>query len=147
MRKARVLIIPLVVLAMDQLSKLWLETANIRLLPGLVRLRGHRNTGAAFGLLGTSSALIGLLSLAIAIGIAVYLIKMKPSGLLFVGLSLMLGGALGNLVDRAILGYVIDFIELEFMRFPVFNLADIAVTTGCVLAAIGILTLPEPARG
>lgn len=137
----------LAVLAADQLSKLWLKAADIRLLPGILRLRGHRNTGAAFGLFGGSPLPLTILSLALVLLIAAYLFLKKPEGLLGLGLTLVLGGALGNLVDRLFLQYVIDFIELELINFPVFNIADIAVTAGCALAAIGLLQMPEAADG
>ena len=127
------------VVLLDQVSKHFLKDANRVLFPGLIRLSGARNTGAAFSLFSGSAWLIPLLTVSMTLAVLVYIILARPKGLAGIGLALVLGGALGNLIDRLLLGYVIDFIELSFIRFPIFNIADIAVVSGCVLAAAAIL--------
>ncbi len=127
------------VVLLDQISKHFLKDANRVLFPGLIRLSGARNTGAAFSLFSGNAWLIPLLTVSMTLAVLVYIILARPKGLTGIGLALVLGGALGNLIDRLLLGYVIDFIELSFIRFPIFNIADIAVVSGCVLAAAAIL--------
>ena len=136
----------LVVLA-DQLSKAYitghfLEFEFIRILSVLDITRMH-NVGAAFSFLATASGwqrwvFIGLAVL-VSIGITIWLLRL-PRGvhaLLAGGLALVLGGALGNVIDRIRLGYVIDFIHFHWDRayFPAFNVADSAITVGsaCLL--------------
>lgn len=96
-----------------------------------------RNYGAAFGILQSQTLLLIALSLAVFFIIWANREKLKDYAQVFqVGLGLALGGALGNLVDRIRLGYVVDF--LDFQLWPVFNLADIAIVVGVGLIIIGL---------
>src|SRR6202795_1850900 len=135
-----------VVLA-DQLSKAYItrhfmEFEFTRILAVLDITRMH-NVGAAFSFLASASGwqrwmFIGL-ALVVSIGIIVWLLRLKERahGLLACGLALVLGGALGNVLDRIRLGHVIDFIHFHWDRayFPAFNVADSAITVGaaCLL--------------
>ena len=134
------------IVLLDQISKHLLKNANRVLLPGLLRLSGTRNTGAAFSLFAGKPWLISLLTVSTALAVLVYIILARPRGLTGLGLALVLGGALGNLIDRLFLGYVIDFIELNFIRFPIFNIADIAVVSGSILTASSIIFTREEAH-
>jgi signal peptidase II len=136
----------LVVLA-DQVSKAYitshfLEFEFTRILAVLDITRMH-NVGAAFSFLATASGwqrwvFIGL-AVAVSIGITIWLLKLprNANALLTAGLALVLGGALGNVIDRIRLGYVIDFVHFHWDRayFPAFNVADSAITVGaaCLL--------------
>jgi signal peptidase II len=136
----------LVVLA-DQASKYYItqhfgEFEHITLLPVLDITRMH-NVGAAFSFLASASGwqrwvFIGLAGV-VSVGIIVWLVRLRERahGLLACGLALVLGGALGNVIDRIRLGYVIDFIHFHWDRayFPAFNVADSAITLGaaCLL--------------
>ena len=133
----------LVVLVLDQLSKQWLRQADRVLIPGVLKLTGVRNTGAAFGLLGGGQWGLAAVTAVLTLLVLLYIWRARPRGLFGLGLALIVGGALGNLVDRLLLGYVIDFIELLFVRFAIFNVADIAVTCGCILCIVGVLTERE----
>ena len=121
-----------VVLA-DQLSKAWalnhLSGAGVQpLLPGLLELQLVFNTGAAFSMLTGNTMLLGLVSAAVAIALAVWIQTAGPlRRLQWLGLGLLLGGAIGNGLDRWRLGQVVDFLALVPIRFPVFNLADVAI--------------------
>ncbi|NLG24053.1 MAG: signal peptidase II [Clostridiales bacterium] len=107
--------------------------------PGVALFHYVENTGAAFSMLAGRQGLLIATAAAMVLGVAAYLIfARKPPALLVAGLSLMAAGGLGNLIDRATLGYVIDFIEFEFVRFAVFNVADVCVTTGAALAILRI---------
>ena len=133
----------LVVLVLDQLSKQWLHQADRVLIPGVLKLTGVRNTGAAFGLFGGGQWGLAAVTAVLTLLVLLYIWRARPRGLFGLGLALIAGGALGNLVDRLLQGYVIDFIELLFVRFAIFNVADIAVTCGCTLCVVGVLTERE----
>ena len=68
---------------------------------------------------------------------------MRLSGMAAAGVSLMAGGALGNLIDRAALGYVRDLFELLFVKFYIFNIADVGVVAGAVLCGVSLLWRPQ----
>jgi signal peptidase II len=146
-RAASWLLLSAVIVLTDQLSKAYitrhfLEFEFTRVLAVLDITRMH-NVGAAFSFLASASGwqrwvFIGLAVL-VSIGITIWLIKL-PRGahaLLAAGLALVLGGALGNVIDRIRLGYVVDFIHFHWERayFPAFNVADSAITVGatCLL--------------
>ena len=142
------LIVALVLTAADQLSKALIvsnlsETARIVCIPGVVDIVYVENTGAAFSMLSAHTWLLGLVSAAFCATIAVYMAKMKFADKRYqiIG-GMLLGGALGNGIDRIFRGFVVDFIELAFIRFPVFNIADIAITLGAVLLVV-IITLGD----
>ncbi len=142
------LIVALVLTVADQLSKALIvsnlsETARIVCIPGVVDIVYVENTGAAFSMLSAHTWLLGLVSAAFCAAIAVYMAKMKFADKRYqiIG-GMLLGGALGNGIDRIFRGFVVDFIELAFIRFPVFNIADIAITLGAVLLVV-IITLGD----
>ncbi|HHW98381.1 MAG TPA: signal peptidase II [Firmicutes bacterium] len=127
----------LAVLALDRLLKVWVVRAfplwsSRPLLGNWLHLTHVRNTGAAFGLFGGNALLLA----AISMGFFVCLFFWREHLRLFgtwgrVALALIVGGALGNMYDRLVYGYVIDFVDLRW--WPVFNLADSAVVVGALL--------------
>jgi signal peptidase II len=146
-RAARWLLLSVFVVLLDQASKAYisghfLEFEFMRVLPVLDITCMH-NVGAAFSFLASASGwqrwlFIGLAAV-VSIGLTIWLLRL-PRGtpaLLAAGLALVLGGALGNLIDRIHLGFVIDFIHFHWDRayFPAFNVADSAITVGaaCLL--------------
>ena len=146
----------LVVLA-DQLSKSYItshygEFEFTTVLPILDITRMH-NVGAAFSFLATASGwqrwlFIGL-ALGVSIAIIVWLYRLPRSqGLLAAGLALVLGGAIGNVIDRIRLGAVVDFIHFHWDRayFPAFNIADSAITVGAAFLLLDALLEPKRAR-
>jgi signal peptidase II len=134
------LIVAALVVTLDQLSKLWINAnrPQTALLPGFLDLRYTRNTGAIFGLFHSHTELFIALGIAGLVIILVFLYYFPPATTVgMVSFALILGGAVGNLIDRIRLGYVIDFISIhvqELFRWPAFNIADAALT-------VGILTL------
>lgn len=133
------------VLVLDQLSKA-LAVANLPLgsssafLPGLLSLQLVRNSGAAFSLFSGNPQLLGLVSLLVSIAVAVWIQKQGRMTLTrSLGVGLLLGGALGNGLDRWRLGYVVDFLALVPVSFPVFNLADVAINLAVLCFAIELL--------
>lgn len=139
------IIIAAAVTVLDQVSKA-LAAANISpsggicIIPGIIDMVYVENTGAAFSILNKHTWLLGLVSAMFCIGLAAYMIKKKQKNPLFACCGgLLLGGALGNGIDRVLRGYVIDFFEFSFFKFPVFNVADIAITVGAALLVIYVL--------
>ena len=131
-------------LGLDQATKAAARAALMKegrvvVLPGLLALRYAENTGAAFSLLAQSPGLIMALTGCLLLAAAVWMARDKQmSALCAAGLSLIIGGGLGNLIDRAIFGYVTDFIEALFVRFAIFNAADCAVCLGAALCAVSL---------
>ncbi len=135
----------LVVVVSDQLSKLWaLQHLSSRgvapLLPGLLQQRLVFNTGAAFSILEGNAFGLGLVSAAVAVGLVWWIQTSGPlSRWQSLGLGLLLGGAIGNGLDRMRLGSVVDFLEFVPIQFPVFNLADTAINLAVVCLLIDLL--------
>lgn len=134
------------VVALDQASKQWVTRAlqgraPVPVLGGLFQLNYTRNTGAAFSILPHGGSLFAVVAVVVAVGILVFYPRLQLYGVLSgVALGLILGGAVGNLIDRVRLGYVIDFID--FRWFPVFNLADSAIVCGVALLILTSLFRP-----
>ena len=138
-------LIALVVIALDQLTKRAVQQ-NLALGEALlvfppwefVRIVHWVNTGAAFGIFQGGNAILIGLTVAITIAILVYY-QTLPESHLFqrICLALMVGGSIGNLIDRLTLGYVVDFVAVG--RFPVFNLADSCVTVSVILLLISTI--------
>lgn len=145
------LFLSFIILIADQASKFFLNNhlypgQSLPLIKNIFHLTLVYNTGIAFGLFKQQTALFILLSLT---AIALILINILNEGkrnqldrLYWLGLSLILGGAMGNLVDRLRFGYVIDF--LDFRVWPVFNLADSCITIGVIL--ILLRCIPSSAK-
>jgi len=103
-----------------------------------------RNTGAAFGLLPGYQPIFIATSIVVLIVVAGYWRKARPSFWpVVVALGLIAGGAVGNLIDRAILGRVTDFLYLAAIDFPVFNIADSAIVVGVGILIVWLLFVPE----
>ena len=129
--------------AADQLTK-YLVVQNIPLrgqvevIPGLFHLTYVRNTGAAFSIFQGMQWLFALIFLVFT---ALVIWDLVKKAMPFTKLERWLivciyAGGLGNMIDRLRLGYVVDMIEVEFMNFPVFNVADCFITCGCILLLI-----------
>lgn len=137
-------------LAFDRLTKVYFEGAYAlgQTSPAdylLFRFRLVHNTGAAWGMFGDSTFMLGVTSsIVCALIMALYLfydriVGHAPTRIEALALALVFSGGLGNAIDRFMQGYVIDFIDFTFMDFPVFNIADIGVTCGFVLLVGGYL--------
>jgi signal peptidase II len=147
------------VVVLDQITK-WLVVRAMELheyrsiVDGLLSLSHVQNRGAAFGILSDAdlpyqAALFSALSFVALFAIAVYAYRLpvesrRPQ----IALALVLGGAVGNLVDRVRLGYVVDFIHVYWRQhqWPDFNVADSAITVGVALLILDILRSPQPSR-
>lgn len=139
--------IALLILLMDLALKMTPLPGNRTLVPGILRVHpALRNQGVSFGLLGQSPLLTLALTAVLVLAGAMWLREMNLSRLEETAAGLMLGGAMGNLIDRALHGGVTDYLEFLFMRFPVFNLADICLVAGAGLLALGLI-LPGKQAG
>jgi signal peptidase II len=136
------LIVAALVVTLDQLSKLWArvnlsEIYNLELLPGFLDLIRVENTGSIFGLFYGHTELFIALAIAASVVILVFLYYFPPATTLgTLSFALILGGAVGNLIDRIRLGYVIDFIRIHLQAiffWPAFNIADAALTVGILM--------------
>jgi len=138
-----------IIVGIDQFVKNW-TVANLNLLeakeviPGLLSLFYLQNDGAAWGIFSGQMWLFYLITL-VVVGVLFYMLHKegKDSRLLSIGLSFMIGGALGNFIDRLHLSYVVDMFKLDFINFPIFNVADVALTIGVILMLIYMLVTPE----
>lgn len=128
--------------ALDRLTKILVTRSGSArtLIPGILRCRPVRNSGMAFSLLSGQTWLLIAATSAVLLGLLVYLL-MKPDEhpLTRTGFWLIIGGGLGNLFDRVAYGSVIDFLELIFVRFAIFNVADVFVCAGAALAVLGMI--------
>jgi signal peptidase II len=142
---------------LDQVTKRWaveqlLPGPEIRLWPGVFHLTYVENTGAAWSLFADSGEFLKWISLGVALALVVLAIR---GGIMNrweqAGYGLVLAGAVGNGIDRFTMGYVVDFFNFVWIRFPVFNVADVAINIGVACLLIGLLrgdsnkTEPTPA--
>ena len=138
-------ILAVVLILVDQLTKL-LTRAHIDLgesipfIPHVLDLSYIKNTGAAFSILEKHTWLLTVFSAIIVLVIAwLILKKFFTNWLGMLSATLILAGGVGNLIDRAVFGYVTDMIKTVFIDFPVFNFADCCITVGVVLLFIYVL--------
>lgn len=113
------------------------------LLDGILGLRYVENTGAAFGMLKGQRWFFIILSTAAIIAVSIYLVKCRKTvpPLLGISLAMIVGGGIGNQIDRIANGYVVDFLEFLFMDFAIFNVADCFVTVGAFLVIFDLLLI------
>jgi signal peptidase II len=134
-------------LILDRLTKVWamsyIKGNEIVIIKDFFQFSYVENRGAAFGILQNKQMFLAVITSLVIIAMIVYLIKYKPtSKLLKISLAIVIGGALGNLIDRFYFRYVVDFITVHYKDvyyFPSFNVADMFVVCGTFLLAICIL--------
>jgi signal peptidase II len=148
------IIIALVVVAIDQATKAMIRPAlalhdSVEVIPGFLDLTRVHNTGAAFGMLNTAdfpfkAVVLGLVAMVALGGVAWYASTVPlAERLARIGIAGVLGGAVGNLIDRATAGYVLDFVDAYWngWHFWAFNVADAAISVGVVFMILDILGL------
>ena len=146
----------LAVIAADQALKAWVvrniplnatSAQQLPLIPGVVHLTHIRNTGVAFGMFSGGRWLFLALLAAFCVLVVWALCKNKLAAPWERWLAVLaMAGAIGNGIDRAVHGYVVDMFELEFMHFAVFNIADIAINVCCILFVLLMLLRKEPEK-
>lgn len=150
------LILFLAVIALDQLTKLLIHAnmfygESIAVIPDVFHITYVRNTGAAFSILNEHTLFLGIFAALLVVSIMVYVFvknlkvhnakaaerPKKADKLIMISLTVIAAGGTGNVADRLFRGYVVDF--FDFRIFPVFNVADIFVTFGCILLIIAVI--------
>jgi len=144
--------VPIVIVALDQLTKAIVRSmlplhASVTVIPGLMDFTHVRNTGAAFGLLNAAdfrfkTVLIGVIAVAALVGVGIYAASLARHEIMArVGLALIIGGAAGNLIDRVVIGSVVDFVDVYWRthHFWAFNVADSAITVGAAVMILDML--------
>jgi signal peptidase II len=146
------LLVPVAVVILDQITK-WLVRTRVPLyksvavIPGFLDITHVRNTGAAYGFLDAvdfpgKALVIGLVALCALVGIALYGVTLTEHHLLpRLGVALIIGGAAGNLIDRLVIGSVVDFVDAYWggWHFWAFNVADSAITIGVALMILDMI--------
>jgi len=142
-------IVPVAV-ALDRITKAWaLETLanptlgnyvqSVPAIPGILNWRYAENTGAAFSALSGATWLLSVLTALLIAAICGYLIVLqKGRGPVRAGLWMIAAGGASNLFDRLTYGFVVDFIEFDFVNFAIFNVADVFICAGAALVALGL---------
>lgn len=153
-------VVALIIIAADQIAKQWVvgnvdRFRPLQVIQGFLQLRYTENTGAAFGFLQGWTGPLSIAAVAIVVAILLSASQVSSGGYVsMLALGLVVGGALGNLVDRVHLGYVVDYVEVygphlninnTVYTWPIFNVADSAISTGVVLLLITLfLSTREP---
>jgi signal peptidase II len=150
--RAPELSISAIIVVADQLTKALVraklaEYDSVKVIPGLLDITRAHNTGAAFGILNGvefpyKAAVMVLVALVALAAVGVYALTLPDEQRIArVGLAMILGGALGNLIDRALTGHVVDFVDAYWhsYHFWAFNVADSAITVGVVLMLLDVL--------
>jgi len=148
-----VIIIAVVVLVLDQLSKFWVVSTlkavgDIPVIDGVLHWHYAENTGASFSMMKNVTwfpTAVAIFAGLVAVAAVIYVLtrKYKMHWLEIVSIGLVVGGAIGNLIDRLRFGYVIDFIYVKLINFAIFNIADSALVVGAILLSIYVLFIHE----
>ena len=140
-------------LAADQLSKIWAARSlatPLDIWHGVLAFNYAENRGAAFGMMQNMQPLFIIMSIAFAVAASIYLAARQRSlpRIAQLGGWLAVTGAIGNMIDRAVRGYVVDFIYVYAIDFPIFNIADVCLTLGAALVIIYLVFMAgrEPGR-
>ena len=144
--------LPLAILVLDQLTKAAVRAGlslheTVEVIPGFLNLTHVRNTGAAFGILNSAdfpykTAVIVAIATVGLVGVALYSASLSHQELgARVGLALIIGGAAGNLIDRVLVGSVVDFVDVDWRtyHFWAFNVADSAITVGVAIMILDMI--------
>lgn len=135
-------------LVVDRLTKIWAVNvltgmSEITIIKDFFSFLYIENKGAAFGIFQNKTGFLTIVTIIVMVGIVYYIIKYKPKNkFMNIGFSLIISGALGNLIDRIYYRYVVDFICLHYKEvyyFPVFNVADIMVVLGTIIVVLCLL--------
>lgn len=145
LRVIGLLVLILSLIGLDQWVKAWtvatIELDTVRdFLPGIMSLAYLRNYGAAWSILQNQQWFFTIVTLVVMAGLGWYMVKsIRGSLLTLFSLALIVAGGLGNFIDRVRLGYVVDMFHLDFISFPIFNVADVCLTVGVGLLLICIM--------
>ena len=151
-RKMKIIAYSFYIISLDQISKfIILSTTDyerpIKIIPNLLNFTLVKNKGAAFSLFSNSTNILTITSILTSVLLITIILKFPPRSYWnLIGLAYLLGGTVGNGIDRFFRGYVLDFIELVPINFPIFNLADISINIAIVCFIIDIIKTKEKSR-
>lgn len=135
----------LIIVVIDQVTKAIIVktmalSESIPLMEGVFHITSHRNTGAAFGILQDAPRSFFIVIIIIVVAaIVLYMPRLKQQKVSLLAFSLVLGGAVGNFVDRLVHGEVVDFLDFRLINFPIFNVADSSIVIGVTLLLLDTL--------
>ena len=142
----KIYITAIIIFIIDQISKVIISSyiglnSSIRIIKNFFYLTYTNNTGASFGILKNSRVLLIVLSIIALVILLRYISTFKETKYNILGLGFLMGGIIGNLLDRVLFGYVRDFLNFYIIGydFPVFNIADIFIVLGVFILIISIL--------
>ncbi len=134
-----------VLLAADQITK-WIvlekltQVETVSLIPNVFHLTYCENRGAAFGILQNQIWIFSVITVTVLLGVIYFMVRYRPKNKwLNVSLILLVGGALGNFIDRIFRGFVVDFLDFRLINFPIFNAADCFVVAGAIMLALYLI--------
>lgn len=146
-------VLPMLIVAVDQATKAMVRASvpvhdSVTIIPGFLDITHALNSGAAFGILNGAdfpfkTVIIALIATAALIGVGMYAASLSHHQLVArIGLALIIGGAAGNLIDRVLAGWVVDFVDVYWRtyHFWAFNVADSAISVGVTMLILDMLT-------
>lgn len=150
-KKIIILILTIVLVLIDQISKILLSNSlsvgeSHDIISGFFSITYVKNTGAAWGMFSNGTILLGILSVAFSLFFIKYIIDLKEiSKFNLINYSLILAGIFGNMIDRFVRGFVVDFLDFKIFSydFPVFNIADTFIVLGIIFVMIDILLVGD----
>ena len=144
-RKAKLLSYSFYIILIDQLSKLLVSNTlvfegTVNIIPNVLNFTLVKNKGAAFSILSNSTTILTITSILASLLLITYILRFpQKSYWNSIGFTYLLGGTIGNGTDRLLKGYVIDFIDLVPIDFPIFNLADVSINIAIICFMIDII--------
>ena len=151
-KRIKILFYSLCIVLIDQISKfIVLITLGFGktkvIIPNLLNFTLVKNKGAAFSIFSNSITLLTIISILASILLITIILKSPPKSYWnLIGISYLLGGTLGNGIDRLFKGYVLDFLELSAINFPIFNLADITINIAIIFFIIDIVKTKDRSK-
>ena len=142
------LIAVIFIIAADRITKILVAGSmhpaeSVPLIKGVINLTYTKNTGAAFSFLASHTGFLAMISGVVIVGVCIFFYRQykkdQSRKLFLLSMAFIAGGAAGNLYDRAVYGYVVDFFDLQFIHFAIFNVADCFITVGAILFCLCIL--------
>ena len=151
-RRIKILIYSFYIVLIDQISKFLVFTTlgferSKNIIPNLINFNLVKNKGAAFSLFSNSTTLLTITSVFVSLLLITLIIKSPPRNYWnSIGLTYLLGGTVGNGIDRLVKGYVLDFIELVPINFPIFNIADISINIAIICFIIDQFSIKHKSK-
>tara|TARA_B100001250_G_C19664716_1_gene728702 strand:- start:45 stop:527 length:483 start_codon:yes stop_codon:yes gene_type:complete len=151
-RKLRIIIYSFFIILIDQISKFIVLFSlgferSINIIPNLLNFNLVKNKGAAFSLFSNSTTLLTITSFLASLLLITIILKFPPKSYWnLIGLAYLLGGTVGNGIDRLLRGYVLDFFELVPINFPIFNVADISINIAIICYIIDIIKTNDKSK-